>query len=147
MKLNLGCGQDYKNGWINWDISKKVKADIYLDVRISQFPAPDNSFEEIYCSGMLEQILENEHFLHVMNECWRILKEKGIMTIIVPSSRYSIAFRDPFDCRHFTEETWNYLNKESDYYKKYGSIYGFKPWNLNLINTNEKGIMIIQLQK
>lgn len=33
MKINIGCGRDYREGWINIDISTDCKADEYRDIR------------------------------------------------------------------------------------------------------------------
>jgi len=142
MKLNIGCGRDYKKGWKNIDISQKVKADEYYDIR-NGINEADNSCSEIFCSGVLEQILENEKFLYIMNEMWRVLRPDGIATIVVPSARFVYAFRDPFDCRRFIEETWDYLDYRSKLYFKYGLLYGFRPWLVLKKSTNLKGIMTI----
>lgn len=32
VKINLGCGNEYKKGWINVDFNKEVKADICADL-------------------------------------------------------------------------------------------------------------------
>jgi predicted SAM-dependent methyltransferase len=147
MKINLGCGVEYRAGWQNWDISNEVKTDALVDIRIDDFPAPPESADEIYCSGVLEQILLNEHLIHALNECHRILKVGGKLTIIVPNGRYPISFRDPMDCRRFMEDTWNYLDKDHVHYKKYGKTYGFKPWKKISVTTNQSGIMTINLEK
>lgn len=146
-RLNLGCGADYRHGWDNWDISQNVASDYTLDIRTDQFPVDDGVFDEIYCSGVLEQILTNESLTHCLNECHRTMKVGGILTVIVPSARYINAFRDPNDCRQFTEETFRYFDHTTKEYKLYGSTYGYKPWRLREIFTNERGIVTARLAK
>lgn len=147
IKINIGCGRDYRDGWENIDISKEVKAEHYLDIRSKKLPFKNDTADEIYCSGVLEQILENEKFLFAINEMWRVLKVGGVLNIIVPNSKYSITFRDPFDCRHFLEETWNYLDKDHKHYQLYGSVYGFFGWKVKSVSTNQNGIMSVTLIK
>ena len=103
MKLNLGCGNDFREGWINADAWAE-RVDIRCDLR-EPLPFDDETFSEIYASGILEQIGPNEQFREAMNECHRILMPGGRMTAVVPDSRFAIANRDPFDCRKFTQET------------------------------------------
>lgn len=153
MKLNIGCGRDYKPGWVNTDISKEVKADAYFDIRKDPIGDSknkyfnDESVSEIYISGVLEQIGENEHLIHAMNECWRVLKKGMFMTVIVPNARYAIAHQDPMDVRKFTPETFNYFLARHRHYELYGSVYGFKPWQSIDIQENERHIMIIRMMK
>ena len=82
-----------------------------------------------------------------MNECHRILQPGGRLTIVVPDATYPIAHRDPFDCRKFSPETWNYLARDHHHHLKYGTIYGFKPWTIIRIDTNSNGIMTTVLEK
>jgi SAM-dependent methyltransferase len=155
MKINIGCGRDYKAGWLNTDISRDCKADAYFDIRkdiIVKGPrvgdkVVDNSADYVYISGVLEQIGENEHLVHAMNECWRVLKDGGIMEVIVPNARFAIAHQDPMDVRKFTKETFLYFLGGSRQYKLYGSVYGFKPWSDISIEENERHIMIIKMKK
>ncbi len=147
MKINLGCGEDYRQGWDNIDISKEVKAEHYLDIRIDNLPYNENTVSKIYCSGVLCQILENEHLVHILNECHRVLEKNGEMSIIVPNSTHALTFRDPFDCRHFIPETFKYFQKDSHEYKLYGSVYGFKPWLIQSLDTNDSGITSITMKK
>lgn len=146
-KLNLGCGRDYREDWLNWDVSTEVKADRHFDICRQVWPTPTASISEIYCSGVLEQILENKDLVHVMNECHRVLIASGRLTVIVPSARYRTAFQDPHDVRQFTEETFQYFNQSSRYYQLYGSIYGYLPWVLLDLTTNPRGIMTALLAK
>ncbi|MBI3571965.1 methyltransferase domain-containing protein [Candidatus Kaiserbacteria bacterium] len=153
-RLNLGCGKDYLKEWDNWDVSRDVRADAYLDVGKDTFPAPDATYEEIYCAGILEQILENASLVHALNECHRVLRPGGTLTIVVPNARYPIAFRDPFDCRQFIPETFKYLTHGDRLYEKFGSVYGFKPWILRSLSPHVRkglfsfrGIMTVVLEK
>lgn len=146
-RINLGCGRDFRAGWDNIDISKEVKAEYYLDIRTDKLPHKDNSVSEIYCSGVLEQVLYNEHLVHSLNECHRVMQKEGILSIVVPNATYAICNRDPFDCRRFLPETFRYFEKGTQEYELYGSVYGFKSWSLKSLSTNERGIMSIKLQK
>jgi len=155
MKINIGCGRDYREGWLNTDISRECKADSYFDIRkdfITKGPRVgdkdvDNFADYVYISGVLEQIGENDQLIHAMNECWRVLKEGGIMEVIVPNARFAIAHQDPMDVRKFTKETFLYFLKNDRHYKLYGSVYGFKPWSDISIQENERHILIIKMKK
>ena len=46
IKLNLGCGEDYREGYVNIDNNTAVNADIYSDF-INKIPAKDNSVQYI----------------------------------------------------------------------------------------------------
>lgn len=145
IKLNIGCGRDYRPGWVNIDISPQVKAEKYLDIRRESLPYADDSASEIYISGVLEQIESNDHFVHVMVECYRVLAKNGRMTVVVPNARYAIASQDPMDVRKFTKETFNYFLRGDRHHKLYGSVYGFPGFDMITINENERHIFTAEL--
>lgn len=146
-KLNIGCGRDYRDGWINIDLSREVNADLYLDIRKDPLPYLDQSVDEIYISGVLEQIGSNEDLVHAMRECHRVLKPGRNMVIVVPNARYGIAHRDPMDIRKFTRETFLYFITGTQEWKLYGSVYGFPGWLNITIEENERHILTICLIK
>lgn len=146
MKLNIGCGRDYRDDWINCDVSKVVKADKYFDIR-EGLPFENNSIREIYASGVLNEILLNEDLVKVMNECHRVLMGGGKLRIVVASARTPNSFKDPFECRHFTEETFAYFIEGSHEHRNFGSVYGFRPWKLQSLVTNKSGIITAVLMK
>lgn len=150
-KLNIGCGRDYREGWENWDISNDVKAERHFDIRIQPWPCADDSVDEIYISGVLEQIGDNDKFIHVMNECHRVLKKStdknhpAVMLVVVPNAKFSIAHRDPMDVRKFTADTFAYFSYKEDEYRLYGSVYGFKPWEIADVHENIRHIFTIRM--
>jgi SAM-dependent methyltransferase len=80
MKLHLGCGENYRNGWVNVDFEGD-----HIDqaVDLSKFPWPwdNNSVDEVF----LEQVIE--HFQRpefVLKEIHRILKPGGRVELITP---------------------------------------------------------------
>jgi len=42
VKINLGCGEDYRHGWVNVDFNKEVKADFYADIKKKYFEEDKN---------------------------------------------------------------------------------------------------------
>lgn len=79
-KLNLGCGEDYKQGFLNLDSNERVTADIYADLE-KPLLLEDNKFSYILADNTLEHI---QNLIQLMEELWRISKNKAIIEIHVP---------------------------------------------------------------
>jgi predicted SAM-dependent methyltransferase len=81
VRLHLGSGTNYLDGWINVDILG-MSPDLLWDLRMG-VPFPD-ACADIVC---LEHVLE--HFVYsdvldVMSECRRVLKPGGLLRVGVP---------------------------------------------------------------
>ena len=131
--INIGCGSKPHPDATNIDRYSGKGVDIVCDVR-QGLPFETDSIDEARADYFLEQILENEKFLFVMNEVWRVLKPEGLFLFKVPNAKYETAFKDPFDCRYFTKETFDYFNSEHRRYEYYKG-YGFKPWKIESLKT------------
>jgi len=70
LRLNIGCGPNYKEGWVNIDLSSK--ADLSLDVR-ERIPLPDGSAMIIYSEHFFEHLDypdDAKHFYEKVSDCW-----------------------------------------------------------------------------
>lgn len=86
MKLNLGCGGDYKKGYLNVDafddtVADKIMSAFNLDLE-------ENSFDEIYMSQLIEH-LGIVGGIHSLSECFRVLEPGGKLIIETPDLRKS----------------------------------------------------------
>jgi len=108
MKLNLGCGRDYMEGYLNCDWSKEVGADKIVD--LSKFPLPfkDNSVEEIVINHVLEHFHEPIKFF---GEFYRICKKNAIIKIRVPYFSNESAFSMLDHYHQFTYTSFDALDK------------------------------------
>ncbi|RLI32956.1 hypothetical protein DRO51_00550 [Candidatus Bathyarchaeota archaeon] len=83
VKLNMGCGEDKKEGYINIDNRESCKPDMVYDLEKTPYPFENESAEEILWKDSLEhlswRVIEN-----VLKECYRILKKGGRMYIQTP---------------------------------------------------------------
>jgi len=114
IKLNLGCGASCPAGWVNIDssfgvwLSKKTILKTILKIIIpnswgilpndawpkntvwmnltEKFKFQDNSVDFIFSSHTFEH-LTYEEASFVFKECYRVLKPKGVIRIIVPDFR------------------------------------------------------------
>lgn len=92
--LNIGCGTDYKTGWINIDNNSDIdKLDINWDLKY-KLPFPDNSVDFIYNEHFLEH-LTVEQGLKVLKDFKRILKIGGVLRVAMPDLK--ICMEDYFD--------------------------------------------------
>lgn len=89
-KLNLGCGQFPKEGYVNLDIDKNSLADIICDLNKFPYPLKDNSFELIVADHVLEHL---NYTFKVMQELSCILTTNGKLIIRVP--HFSRGFTHP----------------------------------------------------
>lgn len=83
IKLNLGCGSDHKNGFINIDIDKRLKPDLVHDVR-NKLPFKANSVDHILLQDVLEH-LTKEDGEKLLKDCSRVLRVGGTIDIRVPN--------------------------------------------------------------
>ena len=91
IRLNLGCGTIYKEGWINVDFNKEVRADIYCDCT-KKLPFKNNNVDEILLDNVLEHI-EKRFLMKFIDEIWRICKNGAIIKINVPHYTSVVAFK------------------------------------------------------
>lgn len=109
IRLDLGCGNNKKDGFTGVDICKFTQADIYHDLDSYPYPFEDNSVYEIYCSHFIEHVLEIKYF---MEECYRILIPGGTMEVIAPYYSSIRAFQDYTHRRSISENTFLYFSKQ-----------------------------------
>lgn len=79
-KLNLGCGLDWRDGWLNADLG--LTGDIHLDAS-RRFPFPDNFFTMIFSEHMLEHLPEPAAAV-CLRECQRVLQPGGVLRLSTP---------------------------------------------------------------
>lgn len=80
-RLNIGCGEDKKAGYINIDWQASVQPDVLHDLNLLPYPFENTSFDYIEMSHILEHL--NRPF-EIMREVHRILKPGGLLVIRVP---------------------------------------------------------------
>lgn len=83
MKLHLGCGRRYLDGYVHIDINKFDHIDYYAEVHNLSF-INDNVVEQIYASHVLEYY-DSEEVEMVLLEWKRVLKPGGELMIAVPN--------------------------------------------------------------
>jgi len=81
MKIHLGSGKKYKEGYVNVDIEESVKADVYHDLNSYPYPFEENSAKEIIACHVIEHLDDQSTFL---KELHRILKPGGVAIIECP---------------------------------------------------------------
>ena len=82
LKLHVGCGSNYKQGWVNIDLFNTT-ADVALDFR-EPFPFDDGSATLIYSEHVLEHFEYPRDARHILEECFRLLAPGGVLSIGVP---------------------------------------------------------------
>lgn len=96
IKLHIGCGRNYKEGWINIDSNPDVRLDVMHD--LSQgIPCFDNSVDYIYSEHFIEHLTYDEGFAFI-NEAFRVLKPSGVLRIACPDLDVLI--------KSYIDDTW-----------------------------------------
>lgn len=119
IRLDIGCGLKKKEGFIGIDKSPNVNPDIVLDILTEPLPFDDSSVDEIYCAHLVEHLHD---LIPFMNECYRVLKHSGKMTILAPYYTAIQATQDPTHVRFINENTFNYF---TDHYHKTGRSFDY----------------------
>jgi len=84
IKLNLGCGLDKREGYVNVDVRKDVNPDVTVDLEkelLSRWG--DGTIEEILAKDFLEH-LSWRRVRDFLRDCYRCLKKGGKLLIQTP---------------------------------------------------------------
>jgi len=83
MKLNLGCGEDIRDGYVNIDTIANKGVDLVCDIT-KRLPFEDGVCEEIIAQDILEH-LTREQLIKTLGEISRILKVGGQLFVRIPN--------------------------------------------------------------
>lgn len=121
IKLHLGCGNTYLEGWVNIDNNSDnniKKLDLNWDLR-NPLPYEDNSVDMIYNEHFLEHLTVEEALVS-LKDFIRVLKPGGVMRIAIPD------LADPI--RLYNSDNW----KEDPGVKKWLSFVQTKGELINI---------------
>lgn len=81
LRLNLACGTDIRDGWVNLDVVNKWPlarrgCDVVWDARLDRIPYHDGSVDTVY-AGYLLLHLAPHHHQRVLQDIYRVLRNGG----------------------------------------------------------------------
>ena len=95
IKLNLGCGYNKKENFINVDSDRNVEPDLVHDLETT-WPWEKDSVSEVYFEHSLDRIGKTvEQYYFVMRELYRVCKNGAKVFITVPHPRHDNFLKDP----------------------------------------------------
>ncbi len=105
MRLNLGCGHDRRDGFVNVDRSPDCAPDAVVDLEQLPWPWPDDSVEEVVLRHVLEHLgRETEAYFAIIRELWRVCRDGARVEITVPHPRHDQFLNDPTHVRPITPQ-------------------------------------------
>ena len=121
VRLDLGCGDNKRRGFIGIDSIKLNDVDVVHNLN-KGIPYKNNSVDEIFTRSTLEH-LDNPQF--ILEEIHRVLKKGGKATILVPH------FSNPL-CYHFMHKSyWSY--NSLNFLEKYRARHYYTKVNFKIL--------------
>ena len=111
-KLNLGCGFDYLEGFVNADLSPEVNPDVVCSFE-KKLPFDDNSFDYIKIKQVMEHVAKLQDFLA---EVYRISKPGAIIFVEVPYCYHQTAFSTLTHVNFFSITSFETLNAKNRFH-------------------------------
>jgi predicted SAM-dependent methyltransferase len=81
LKLNIGCGRNYRRGYVNIDAFDDTVADKLMAAEDMDFE--DNMFSEVACIHTLEH-LGPARSIYALSEIYRVLQPSGVLLLQTP---------------------------------------------------------------
>ena len=162
LRLNLGCSDDHKPGYVNVDCVPPADQVVDLCLR---WPWEDSTVNEIYAKDCFEHLEDffgserghrnaltgNKGKIWVMNESHRVLKPGGVLEFLVPAvhlkdGRVNLgAFTDPTHVSFWTQDDKYYFctewNNPQGERGRLGDAYGITAlFDIKLWELQEYGV-------
>lgn len=113
LKVNLGCSNEIKPGWVNIDTGRGENVDVVFDFdKCGKKPLPyeDDTVDEINCAWTLARVTS---VLPLMQELHRVARNGSRATFIVPYGSSDNAWEDPTLVRRFFLKSFLYFSQAS----------------------------------
>ncbi|WP_029006795.1 class I SAM-dependent methyltransferase [Azospirillum halopraeferens] len=113
MKLNLGCGGNKRDGYVNVDKFPHFTPDVVWDLERFPWPFETDGAEAVALTHVLEHLGgPPDVFIGVMKELHRVCRAGARIEIVVPHPRSDSFISDPTHVRPVTLETLFLFNKD-----------------------------------
>jgi len=132
-KLNVGCGRNIQEGWVNLDSAALPGVDIVCDlehVRQTPIALPDESVDQFLISHVIEHVRDS---LGLMQELWRLATPDAMAVIRVPHGGSDDAWEDPTHVRAYFPGSFGYFSQPFYANADYGYQADWNPDKLTLL--------------
>lgn len=112
--LNLGCGDSLshdRSKEFTIDIAPAAKPDLVWNLMDLPWPIEDDQFDFIYAENIIEHLPDT---CGIMQEIWRVCKDKATVKIIVPHYTGFTSWSCPEHYKTFTSISFDYFHKQFD---------------------------------
>ena len=119
-QLNVGCGRNILDGWINMDAYSQPGVDLVYDLEScakTPIPLANDSVDEFLLSHVIEHIHKP---LDLMQELYRVAKPSAKAVIRVPYGSSDDAFEDPTHVRQYFLNSFSYFSQPLYWRADYG---------------------------
>jgi hypothetical protein len=110
LRLNLGCGMNRLDGYVNVD--RHGEPDLRHDLEVFPWPWPDDSVSEILLKHVMEHLGRDPIvYLEIMKELYRVCQDGATIQVVVPHHRHEHFFNDPTHVRAVTADGMNLFSQ------------------------------------
>ncbi|HEY2060034.1 MAG TPA: methyltransferase domain-containing protein [Amycolatopsis sp.] len=137
MRLNLGCGRDVREGWVNVDCAPMPGVDHVVDFDDKPvLPLDDDSVTYSEGSHVIEHLRDPLPF---MEELWRVTEPGGQALFRCPYGSTDDADEDPTHVRRMFPRSWEYFAQPAYWRADYGYQGDWQPVRVTLVLFPEFG--------
>ena len=137
VRLNLGCGRDIREGWVNIDCAPMPGVDHVTDFDNKPvLPFADDSVTHSEGSHVIEHLRDPLPF---MEELWRVTKPGGRAEFRCPYGSSDDADEDPTHVRRMFHGSWGYFGQPHFWRADYGYRGDWQPERVTLTLFPEFG--------
>ena len=117
IKLHLGSGSRYLEGWTNVEINREIKADVYHDLNKFPWPFKTSSVSEVRMFHLWEHL---DYVYEILDELHRVCKNDAIIHMRVPHATRNLT--EPVRPMPFSYAKIIFLLNENKYKNKFKLI-------------------------
>ena len=133
LRLNIGCGRDIQDGWVNVDMAPLPGVDVVFNLetcRQERLPFDDSTVSEIRLFHVIEHI---QDAMGLMEELYRVARDGCVCTIRVPHGASDDAWTDPTHVRPYFPGSFGYFSQPHYWRADYGYRGDWQPQQVQLL--------------